>query len=228
MKTPPAFSLRGVHLYLLIALFLAVAGVLGYTAIRKYVSLDNFGCVEEGRIYRCGRLYPAQLEKVIRKYGIRTILHANDMELSLRDTSRFRETCLRHNVRMIPMMLEGDGRGIFEQYDAAVSILRESTNLPALVCCARGTHRTGAIIAAHRVLTEGWSVSEAFREMENYRFRPHPHRYNGAEHLLLPYLREYFASRSSQAICQPHQQESPSDQNSDRATSEPPSETNRE
>jgi protein-tyrosine phosphatase len=98
-------------------------------------------------------------------------------------------------VKMTPIIMPGDGRGSFEQYDTALKAMQNPDNLPLLVCCARGTHRTGAMVACYRVLDQKWEQEEAFKEMENYRFRPRPHRYKGGEHPLLPHLREYFCSR---------------------------------
>jgi protein-tyrosine phosphatase len=57
-----------------------------------------------------------------------------------------------------------------------------------LVHCARGSYRSGAVIASYRVLVQGWSEEDAIREMAKYRAHT-----NG--HVLIPYLHEYFRSR---------------------------------
>ncbi len=198
MNSPSiGISLNSALLFLLAPLLFA-ASIFGYRTARKYLLADNFGVVEEGKIYRSGQLYPRRLDKVISEYGIRTILHGHVPDLSERDEERFKAVCAKHNTRVIPIMMPGDGRGRFEQYDEALGILRNHENLPVLVCCARGTHRTGAMIATYRVLEQKWDVASALKELELYRFRPHPHRYKGGEHPLLPHMREYFRIRSSQ------------------------------
>ncbi len=178
---------------------LAIACILGYRAARKYFFADNFGVVEDGKIYRSGQLYPRRLEKIIAKHGIRTILHGHVPELSEQDANRFTSVIAEHGVKLVQILMPGDGRGNFEQYDEALAILRDRDNLPALVCCARGTHRTGAMVAAYRVLEQGWDGEDALKEMEQYRFRPRPHRYKGSEHPLVPHLREYFRVRTGGA-----------------------------
>ena len=178
------------------AIILIAAVIYAYRAFRKHVFPDNFGIVENGMIYRSGQLYPSQVEKLIAQHCIRSIVHGHLPELSARDESRFKKVCAQNDVRMIPIIMPGDGLGDFAQFDEALEILQDPGNLPALVCCARGTHRTGAIIAAYRVLVQGWPASDALDEMERYRFRPRPHRYKGGEHPLVPHLKEYFRLRA--------------------------------
>ncbi len=174
-------------------LLLPAAGGLWLVA-RGCVGWDNFGVVEPGLIYRSGQLRPAQLEKLIRRHKIKTIIKTNIPELSIADMAREREICRRHDVRVAALIMPGDGLGEFEQYDRALALLRDRRNLPALVTCARGTHRTGAVVAAYRVLAQNWPVSRALAEMEVYRFDPGGRR-GRAEHPLSAHLRAYFKER---------------------------------
>ncbi len=194
MKPKLRLSLKIVLSVLALSIVIS-GGVYGYKTLRKYLFLDNFGVVENGRIYRSGQLLPFQLDKVISEYGIKTIIRANIPELSAKSRVLEKTICEKHNIQIIAIVMPGDGLGSFEQYDKAVEILRNPDNLPALVCCACGTHRTGAIIAGYRVFVQNWPVNKALKEMENYRFRPFPHRRKGKEHPLLPHLRAYFRSR---------------------------------
>ena len=172
-----------------------IAVIYGYRTLRKYIFLDNFGVVEPNRIFRSGQLLPFQLEKVISKYHIKTIIQTNIPELSEKDKVKVEAIYKKHNVQLISLVMPGDGRGEFGQYDKAIEILGKPNNLPSLVCCARGTHRTGSIVAGYRVIVQGWPVDKALKEMEDYRFRPAPHRYKGKKHPLIPHLRNYFSSR---------------------------------
>lgn len=182
-------------LFIVISLAVLGAGIYAWRNVREYLFLDNFGVVEESTIYRSGALLPFQLEKVIEEYDIRTLLRLYEFELPASDIEAINEICVRNNVRQVPLILSGDGIAEFKSYDRAVAILRNSENLPALVCCARGVHRTGAVIAAYRVLAQNWPVSKALQEMEKYKFRPRRHRYGGEPHPLLPHLKEYFRER---------------------------------
>lgn len=176
----------------LAAPIIIIAGIYGYKTLRKYITLDNFGVVEDGKLFRSGQLLSFQLENVVSKYHIKTIIHGHIPELSTKERAKTEAVYNKYGLQVIPLIMPGDGRGTFEEYDKAIEILRNPDNLPALVCCARGTHRTGAIVAGYRVLVQSWPVNKALKEMENYRFRPFPHRYKGKEHPLVPHLRNYF------------------------------------
>ena len=166
-----------------------IAGIaLGVKYIRPWVALDNFGMVEPGKIYRSGQPTPHQLENLIREYGIRTVINTREPEVRESLIRAEQEICDRTGARLIRLPMPGDGRGTYEQYDQAVALLRNPTNWPALVHCARGSYRTGAVIASYRVFAQGWSEEDAIREMARHRART-----NG--HALIPHLREYFRSR---------------------------------
>jgi protein tyrosine/serine phosphatase len=167
---------------------LIAAVVLGVKHIRPWVVLDNFGVVVPGKIYRSGQPKPYQLETLIRKYGIRTVINTREPEVRESLIRGEQEICDRTGARLVRIRMPGDGRGTYEQYEEAVALLRDPTNLPALVHCARGSYRSGAVIASYRALAQGWSEDDAIREMAKYRARTD-------DHVLIPYLREYFRSR---------------------------------
>jgi protein tyrosine/serine phosphatase len=97
--------------------------------------------------------------------------------------------CEAAGVEMVRLPMSGDGRGDYAQYDQAMAILADSNRLPALVHCARGTHRTGALVASWRVQAEGWDPAAAVDEMTQYRFRPE-------DHVLVPHLQAYWNQRA--------------------------------
>ena len=172
----------------IVVVFLIAAAVLAVKWARPWVVLDNFGVVEPGKIYRSGQPKPYQLENLIREYGIRTVINTREPEVRESLIRGEQKICDRTGARMVRIRMPGDGRGTYEQYDEAVALLRDPTNLPALVHCARGSYRSGAVIASYRVLVQGWSEDDAIREMAKYRAHT-------ANHVLIPYLREYFRSR---------------------------------
>ncbi|MCA1808261.1 MAG: hypothetical protein LC725_02185 [Lentisphaerae bacterium] len=180
-------------------LLVAAALVVGWQ-IRRRLVLDNFGEVEAGIIYRSGQLTPAQLERLIKSRGIKTIIKTAIPELSLQDMAREQLICNRYNVRVVPLIMPGDGLGEYEQYDRAVELLMDERKLPALITCARGTHRTGAIVAAYRVRVQNWPVNRAMAEMENFRFNPYrSNRDHSGQHPLVEHLRGYFKTRTGYA-----------------------------
>jgi protein tyrosine/serine phosphatase len=163
---------------------LVIVAAIGLYKARHYVLLDNFGVVEEGAVYRSGQLQPYQLERVIREHGLKTVINTREAEAPAALMAAEEEVCRQLGVEHVRLPMPGDGRGGFAQYDQALAILNDPDRLPALVHCARGTHRTGALIAAYRVRVQGRDPAEALAEMEQYRFDP-------ADHPLVPHLAEY-------------------------------------
>lgn len=196
MILPVACACAGIFARVLPAPLLFVAAIFGYRTLRKRAIPDNFGVVEEGKIYRSGRLSPRLLEKTIAKRGIRTIICFYVNEMSESECARFRSICDRHGVRVVSIAMPGDGTGGFDQYDLALDVLREPGGPPVLACCGRGVHRTGALVAAYRVLVQGRRFEEALKEMQKYGFRPRPYRYRGGEHPLVPHLKNYLSART--------------------------------
>ena len=155
---------------------------------RHKVILDNFGVVVPEQLYRSGQLTPRQFDKLIEKYGLKTIINTREPDAPAEIMAAEKAVCDARGIRMVRLMMPGDGKGSYDQYDQALEILSNPTNLPALVHCARGTHRTGALIAVYRVRKEGVVVDQALSEMENYRYDPEGH-------ALTPYLLSYFGER---------------------------------
>jgi len=153
-----------------ILIFMMFAGL---KECRHYVFLDNFGAVVKGEIYRSGQLTAPQLERVIKRYGLRTVINTREDGARV-DAEAI--ACREHAVRMVRIAMPGDGRGEYAQYAEALRVLGDPDARPVLVHCARGTHRTGAVIAGYRVHAQGWEKEKALREMKRYRFdaRDHP------------------------------------------------------
>ena len=156
---------------------------------RKYVFLDNFGVVEEGVLYRSGQLKPYQLRRVIRERRIKTVINTREAAAPANLMAEERRVCYEEGVDVVRLTMPGDGCGTYEQYDKAIEILSDSNRLPALVHCARGTHRTGALITSYRVVLQDMPIVDAMREMEDYRFKPDGHP-------LVPHLRKYLEEKS--------------------------------
>lgn len=67
------------------------------------------------------------------------------------------------------------------QVSAFLEILRSDPGAVVFVHCRRGSERTGTMIAAWRVLEQGWEPGEAIEEMKSHGYR----------HLLFPHLGGY-------------------------------------
>ncbi len=173
------------------ALLLLAAAVSTTVVVWRAVRFDNFAVVAEGRLYRSGQPKPGQLERLIADRGVRTILCLRETNAPPEIMAAEEAVCRRTGARLVMLPMPGDGMGDFEMFDAALRILGDPESLPALVHCARGSYRTGAVIALYRILIEGVPEEAAFEEMRRYRFRENPAK------PLHPYLRSYLRSRSA-------------------------------
>ncbi len=57
-----------------------------------------------------------------------------------------------------------------EEVDKALDVIRDRSKQPVLVHCRHGEDRTGAVIAAYRVVVNGWDPAAAEREARELRF----------------------------------------------------------
>lgn len=177
-------------LLLLAAMLLATATV-ALIVVWRTSCFDNFAVVTEGLVYRSGQPKTGQLEKLVMDRGVRTILCLRETNAPPDIIADEEEVCRRTGARLVHLPMPGDGRGDFEAFDKALRILADPSALPVLVHCARGSYRTGAVIALYRIRIQGVPESVAFDEMCRYRFHEHP------DKPLYPYLRQYLSSRSA-------------------------------
>jgi len=60
------------------------------------------------------------------------------------------------------------------QIDQFFKIVTDPANQPVYVHCAGGRHRTGTMTALYRMTYDGWTPSQAYNEMKQYRFEGFP------------------------------------------------------
>lgn len=151
-----------------------VVAILAVTTIsikygRKYVLWDNFGPVESGRIYRSGQLLPYQLRAVANRYQLRAILNLNHDPEDDEEERLAQELGLNY----FKAGWRGDGLVSEDELRWAYDVMANPANQPILVHCARGTSRTGALVAYYRIRQSLWSRDQIRAEMVSYRHRPH-------------------------------------------------------
>jgi protein tyrosine/serine phosphatase len=163
-----------------------------FNLFRYIFCYDNFGIVTKEKIYRSGTLLPFQFNAVIKKYKIKTVLRLSNFELKKFNVHQIQCIYRENNIYEMPLVMPGDGVADFNLYNRAVEILQTKDYHPLWVFCARGVHRTGAVIAAYRVCVQKWSFSEALNEMKKYKFKIKRNRFNGENHPLASHLINYF------------------------------------
>ena len=138
-----------------------------------YDGLRNLRTVEEGRFYRCGQPTPAQLGELIERYGLRTVIalrgsrSADDPDAWERDE---RAVCDEHGVKFISLPCNHKNPPTPDQIEAFLDVVRDDSQMPALVHCRIGQQRTGLFCALYRVHIQGLGADEALVEMDEHGF----------------------------------------------------------
>jgi tyrosine-protein phosphatase SIW14 len=145
-----------------------------------YDGLRHFGVVEEGALYRCGQPTAAELEQLIAKYGLRTVV-------SLRGTrgaddpdgweQAEREVCRAKGVDFVAIPCNHKNPPTPEQVRQFLDLARDPARRPVLVHCRIGQQRTLLFCALYRVHIQGQDPKAAVQEMDrlgfNVRHRRH-------------------------------------------------------
>jgi protein tyrosine/serine phosphatase len=120
---------------------------------------DNFRVVDPGRFYRSGQMSAARLERVIARYGVRTVINLRGAappeawyreEVAVCHTLGVAHHDLAWSMDTLP---DPDSLAQFVSWC-------EHAEKPILAHCQGGTHR-GGVGAAVYLLTQGATVEEA-------------------------------------------------------------------
>lgn len=138
-----------------------------------YDGLRNLHVVHEGALYRCGQPTPEQLEELIGRYGLRTVISLR----GARDTAdpdgweaAERAVCEHRGVDFITIPCNHRHPPTHEQVGRYLEVMRTPARLPALVHCRIGKQRTGLFCALYRVHIQHVSPEDALREMDEMGF----------------------------------------------------------
>lgn len=183
-------------------LILATAVVLLVVAVpllyssHQQTHVRNFRVVEDGVLYRSGQLSRPVFERVVREYGIKTVitLRTTRVKDGPFPDEWERELCaaqgVRH-VRLVPLVWSPNENGDVpadRNVEKFLGLVRDPANQPVLVHCFAGIHRTGTMCAIYRMERDGWSADNAIREMEVCGFEEAE---NEGTRALAKYLRNY-------------------------------------
>jgi protein tyrosine phosphatase (PTP) superfamily phosphohydrolase (DUF442 family) len=128
----------------------------------------NFHIIEDGVLYRSAQLDLDGLKRIVNQYGIRTIVCLRDGETADdRDEAAWATRAGLRHVRIPPRPWGTDSGpapaeqclGVFRR------VMQDRANLPVLVHCFAGIHRTGAFCAVYRMDFQGWSNRDAIAEL---------------------------------------------------------------
>ena len=132
----------------------------------------NWGVVEEGRIYRSGRIHRRLIRDVLAEHKIEVVVDLAGTDAKDPNFQAERDATQALGLEHITFSgLNGYGLGSLDDYAQAFARLLEARRdkQPILVHCGGGSERTGAIFAWYRMLLHGWSGAEAWEEYLHYR-----------------------------------------------------------
>jgi tyrosine-protein phosphatase SIW14 len=123
--------------------------------------LTNLGVVSEGKIYRS-----AQMTEL---WSLRDIVfgRAIGSVLNLREQSEQVEV-ESWGMKYFQLRLNVLSDVTPDDFDLIVQVLSNPENQPILVHCQSGADRTGVACAAYRMAIDGWSLDEAWEELQCY------------------------------------------------------------
>ncbi len=134
-----------------------------------YDGLRHYGVVAEGVLYRCGQPRPEELEELIRRLGLRTVVSLRGAR-GEDDPDGWeraeRAVCADHGVDFVTIPCNHKNPPTVEQARLFLDICRDGCRRPVLVHCRLGQQRTLLFCALYRVHVDGLTLLEAEREMD--------------------------------------------------------------
>jgi protein tyrosine/serine phosphatase len=126
----------------------------------------NFAAVAPGRLYRCNHPTPRRLARLMRRYGLRTLINLRGKTTSGADALS-RDAAARLGLDFVDMSLESRGAPQRDRILRLHAIYRDM-RAPALLHCKSGADRAG-LAAGLFVLFEGGTARDALRQL-SWRF----------------------------------------------------------
>lgn len=140
-----------------LTILLMGGGIWVWEDVIKYrVIPKRFGVVQEGQVYRSGRLSAALVRRILVKYNIRLIVDLTGNSPDNHDQKAEKQAAAELGIERLTFPLRGNGTGDINNYARAIAAIvkAKQERKPVLVHCAAGAQRTGGVIAAYRLLVE--------------------------------------------------------------------------
>jgi protein tyrosine/serine phosphatase len=152
---------------------LLVGGPLAYSRYR-HKQVRNFRVVRDGVLYRSGQMSLSGLKRIVRDYGIRTVVTLRDAVVAGQTPPDWKEQlfCEAEEIRYVRIRPEhwwasDDTVPAEKGVRRFLEVMDDPDNYPVLIHCFAGIHRTGAYCAVYRMEYEHWSNARAITEMKS-------------------------------------------------------------
>ena len=141
---------------------------IGFTAAQeqqdiKYKDLPNFHQVK-GNLFRGGQPKKGGLQR-LKQLGVRTIVNLRDDDERAQAEKNEAESL---GLRYFNIPLSNFGKPSDSQIDQVLKLIEGQENQPLFVHCARGSDRTGTVIAIYRIMYDGWTSEKAKAEAKQF------------------------------------------------------------
>jgi len=143
-------------------------GVVIPIALRNGGLPRRFAIVAPGILYRSAQPTTRQIDNVITRHGIKTILIVRSGKSErVPDETTFAQS---RGVKVVQIPIDSRKPITDDQVEAFFQCVDNKANRPVLIHCSAGRHRTGYLCALYRIEREGWSKKKAIDEMMSFGF----------------------------------------------------------
>jgi protein tyrosine/serine phosphatase len=145
-----------------------------------YDGLRHYGVVAEGVLYRCGQPTPEELDELIERLGLRTVVSFRGTRSS-DDPDGWeqaeRAACVARGVEFVTIPCNHKHPPTPEQAEQFLRLCGAAQRRPVLVHCRLGQQRTLLFCALYRVHIDGLAPEAAEQEMDAQGFGAHKGRH---------------------------------------------------
>jgi protein tyrosine/serine phosphatase len=155
---------------------------------RHKLQPSHFVVVEPGLLYRSGVLSPRNLEEVLTRYGIRTVVNLRSVDERCEGDwyKTERAICGRAGVGLLDLPVKGDVPAD-GQIDQWLELLGDRTRHPILIHCAQGVMRTGLMVAVYEMEFHRKSNRQALADMRLFGHNVNTPRHRDLREFILNY-----------------------------------------
>ncbi len=142
--------------------------------------LAHYGVVAEGVLYRCGQPTPDQLQDLIERLSLRTVVSLRgargDDDPDAWEQAE-RAVCEANNVAFVTIPCNHKNPPTDDQVQQFLALFDDEQRVPVMVHCRLGQQRTLLFCALYRVHRDGLEPDVAEREMDALGFGAHKRRH---------------------------------------------------
>lgn len=133
----------------------------------------HFRTVEQGVLYRSGQLNPTELEGVLERYRIRTVVNLQPESINaLPWHARQAAVCEANGASLVDLPMQPETPPTREQQAEWLRLVRDPKRRPILVHCQHGVVRTGMLVSVYFAEKNGRAEGEqAFEDLVRFGHR---------------------------------------------------------